>query len=35
LLNLQNVANLANAQDWIISYYTERGYSHSADQRDD
>jgi hypothetical protein len=34
LLNLQNVANLADAQDWIISYYTGRGYSRSADQSD-
>jgi hypothetical protein len=35
LLNLQNVADLVDAQDWIISYYAGRGYSHSADQRDD
>jgi len=34
LLNLQNVANLADAQDWIISYYTGRGYTHTADQSD-
>lgn len=35
LLNLQNVADLVDAQDWIISYYAGRGYSHSVDQRDD
>jgi len=35
LLNLQNVANLADAQDWIISYYTGRGYTHPPDERDD
>lgn len=35
LLNLQNVANLADAQEWITSYYTGRGYTHAPDQRDD